>query len=333
MQTRYGKRLDSYRLKIDLDKSKSVSAAREASLAITPGPEISRCPLCDSSANVELQTIYGFTYRQCGGCDGVYVSNPPAQSDLESLYSSEYYTNSNKILLANDNVVDFRMNQVARPKVEHVIENIVTEKRSWLDIGCGIGETLAVAAEHDFRCVGVETNAMERSYAQKKFGIDVRDEFIDRTTVGKYRGEWGVISLISVLEHLRDPPSILESIADIQDKDDALVIEVPHFPCIGAYSQMTFPDHVNRLMHPPIHLYLFSREALGTLLGRFGYEITHAWYFGQDFYEILSTISLLVDRLNDSTLLEHLGPLISEVQEVFDRHELCDSLFVIARKQ
>ena len=75
VRVRHGKKLDSYRLKVDLDKARSVRAAGEASRSIVPGATRDTCPLCGGRARELLQTIYGFDYRKCGECTGVYVSN------------------------------------------------------------------------------------------------------------------------------------------------------------------------------------------------------------------------------------------------------------------
>ena len=332
MKIRHGKKIDGFRLKRSLDKATSTAAARDASTAIAPGPVLDACPLCGGATSTPLQTIYHFDYRQCGGCGVVYVANPPTADDLESLYNSDYYTASNTALLANDEVIDYRVDEIARPKVDFVIEHMTTAKRSWLDIGSGVGEVLAVAAERDFRALGIETNDMERAYGMRRFGTDMVDEFFDDSTLEKYVDNWGIISMFGVLEHVRDPDSVVRVISAAQAADDNIVLEVPHFPSISAYSQMSFPEHVNRSMHPPIHLFLFSLDSMRALLARHGYEVTAAWMFGLDFYEVFSTLALFVEGLDDSILHDKLAPLIGDFQEVIDRHELCDEFIVVGRK-
>ena len=106
---------------------------------------------------------------------------------MERVYGSEYYDNACKVLLANDNVIDYRVANIAHPKVEHVLAHMTTDKKSWLDIGCGVGEILSVASGEGFRCLGVETNKLERAYATERFGIDIRDAYFDPTSIEDYR--------------------------------------------------------------------------------------------------------------------------------------------------
>jgi hypothetical protein len=128
------------------------------------------------------------------------------------------------------------------------------------------------------------------------------------------------------------PNSILSDVSRIQAPGDNLVIEVPHFPSISALSQVTFPEHVNRMMHPPLHLFLFPIKALQRMLAAHGYKINAAWFFGQDFYEMLSTLGLFAKNLEGSALHESLSSLMSDFQKVIDDHGLSDEVLVVAEK-
>jgi 2-polyprenyl-3-methyl-5-hydroxy-6-metoxy-1,4-benzoquinol methylase len=332
MEIKRGKKLDSYALKRDLDKSESISKARAASLAIVPGDLNAKCGVCGSK-NAKFQAeIYGFQYYQCEGCDSAYVANAPSFEEIKKLYSSDYYSDANKVLLANDNIIDYRLQNIAVPKIEYVIENLTTDRKRWLDIGCGVGENIKVVQDKGWEVVGVETNESEREYGIGRFGVNIVDDFITEENVADYKG-YGVISMFSILEHTMNPNLILKSIGSIQETCDNLIIEVPHFPSISVFSQMTFPDEVNRMLHPPLHLYLFSLKALEMMLSEQGYEITNVWYFGQDFYEMFSTFSLHSSKLNNSILHEKLSAMLDDFQEVIDKHELSDEIIVIGRKR
>lgn len=173
---------------------------------------------------------------------------------------------------------------------------------------------------------------MEGQYAQKRFGLEVLNEYVTPNNLDRFKDRFGVVSLFSVLEHVLDPNSILRDIAQIQSEGDSLVVEVPHFPSISSLSQMTFPVQVNRMMHPPLHLFLFSTRSLEQLLGRHGYQIQALWYFGQDIYEVLSTLGLFAKELSGSVLHQGLAPLMNELQAVVDQHDLSDEMLVVAKK-
>ncbi|NNU67017.1 class I SAM-dependent methyltransferase [Rhizobium sp. WYCCWR 11152] len=251
---------------------------------------------------------------------------------MSEAYRSNYYTEADKVLYANDSIIDYRVDQVLTPKVEFAIEHSRSSKKTWLDIGCGVGEALSVAKSYGYDTLGLEPNVMEAEYAAKRFGVEVRQDYISKDTVSKYRGQYGVISMFSVLEHVPDPNHILSDVSAIQGEGDTLVIEVPHFPSISTMSQMPFPDFVNRMMHPPLHLFLFSLRSLEGMLKRHGYKINAAWLFGQDFYEMISTLGLFAPAMNQSKLLSALSPKMSELQAVIDNHNLSDEVLVVAER-
>ncbi len=332
MIERYGKEIDVLTLKKDLDKLASIENAGNTSLAITPGPVIDTCPVCKSPEREYLQTIYRFDYHECAVCGAAYTSNPPGESGLKKIYNSDSYNQAVKRLVANESLTDYRIEHIAKPKVEYILRNISTHKDTWLDIGCGVGEILSVLSAKGIECVGLETSRMIREYGMKRLGVKILDEYIDETTVQRHLHNWGVISLFNILEHIKDPASLISAIAQTQEVNDNLVIEVPHFPSISALCQMAFPRHVDRNMHPPHHLFLFSVKSLEILLHRHGYELTHAWYFGQDFYEFFSTLSIFAKELKNSKLGEAMAGMLNGFQENIDKNRMCDAVLVIARK-
>jgi 2-polyprenyl-3-methyl-5-hydroxy-6-metoxy-1,4-benzoquinol methylase len=332
MEILRSKPINSERLKRDLVKSSSVLSAAEFSRGIKKGDMLACCPICSGSESKNIVDVYGFLYRECISCGSAFVSNPPNENDLMSAYRSDYYTSANKVLLANDSIIDYRVKQIAEPKVRFVADRLTTTKRTWLDIGCGVGEILSAAKTLGFETLGLEANPMEVEYAKKRFGIEIREEYVSASTLHRYVGRYGVVSLFSVLEHVLSPNTILSDVAKIQEKGDNLVIEVPHYPSLSVLSQITFPEHINRMMHPPLHLFLFPVKALELMLKKQGYEIRAAWFFGQDIYEMFSTLGLFVKDLNGSALHQGLAPLMNDLQGVVDNHDLSDEILLIAEK-
>jgi SAM-dependent methyltransferase len=330
---RRGKLIDSGELKRNLNKRASVAAARQASLCTRPGPPLSHCPICAGSRHHPLVEIYGYTYHECGNCGVVFVCNMPTESELTRLYASECYSQSAAALLTNDQVLNYRIAHVARPKVDYVLERIRPRRRAWLDIGCGTGEVLSVLKEYGWLVKGLECNAHERTCARRRFGLDVDDAFLTRDNAVACAGDFEVISLFGVLEHLTDPHAIVQMLGAAQCAGGYLVIEVPHYPSVSAYSQLAFPDMVNRIMHPPLHLYLFALKSLTHLLGAHGYEITDAWLYGQDMYEVWSTLGLVVDALDGSRLADAMAAMLAAFQQSVDQAGLSDEVLVIATRR
>jgi 2-polyprenyl-3-methyl-5-hydroxy-6-metoxy-1,4-benzoquinol methylase len=332
MKIRRGKQIDSERLKQNLDKEVSIKDAAAFSSAISKGDILERCPICRSADAKDIVEIYGFLYRECLGCGTAFVANPPAEDQLQVAYRSDYYTHLTEQIYANSQITKYRVKQIAEPKVAFVKENITTNKNTWLDVGSGVGEILYAAQNQGFDVLGLEANPMESEYARKTFGIEVRNEYVSESTLGDYAGRYGVVSLFSVLEHVLSPNAILKDVARIQVKGDNLVLEVPHYPSISVASQISFPEQVNRMMFPPLHLFLFPLSALQSMLRTYGYEVKAAWFFGQDFYEMFSTLGLFNKDLDGSALYHARAPLLNDFQKVIDEHDLSDEMLIVMEK-
>lgn len=328
---RRGKPLDSNRLKRGLNKAASIQAAAAFSQAIQPGPRIEQCPVCLDIRQRQLATIYGFSYVECGGCGSAYVVNPPTDADISAAYRSNYYTAANKALLANPATIGYRLSQVATPKVAFVVEQSGRNIGRWLDIGCGVGEVLAAARTRGFETLGIETNVMEAAFGREHFGLDIVEKYISPENIHEFKGRFEVISLFSVLEHVRNPSALLSTVGSLQRPSGTLVIETPHFPSLSAFSQMAAPNLVNRMMHPPLHLFLFSIEGVESMLASAGYTIKARWMFGQDVYELVTTLAEQLP-IAGSRLNETLVSLTNGFQEVVDRHDLSDEMLIVAEK-
>lgn len=332
MKITYGKKINSTKLKSSVDKTQSIQAAKTASSSITPGDRIDTCPVCFSKVADSIVSVYRFEYVKCRDCETAYVVNPPQQKDLELIYSSEYYTAANQKLYANKEILSYRLENISGPKVDYVLDNISPRPKSWLDIGCGTGEILKSAKDRGLRVAGVETNEMQRDFARDQFEIEILGEYVTPQNIGKLGAAFDVVSLFSVLEHVLDPDALLASISALQSSESTLVVEVPHYPSISSLTQSAFPELVNRMMHPPLHLFLFSLKGIKRLLERHGYEITHCWFFGQDMYEFITTLFLVAPELNGSDLAKAWMPLLGEFQQVIDDCGLSDEMLLIAKK-
>ena len=335
IKIKISKKISSVILKSSLDKSKHVKEAKNFSENIPKGVELLNCPLCQCNNKKLVQTIYGFNYEECLGCGVLYVSNPPNNLELKKAYESEYYTKSNKLLLANDAIIDYRVNEIFKPKIDFVIGELGEKfkHKTWLDIGCGVGEALYAAKKRGFEVRGIEPNEMEAEYAEKKFGVKVYREFLSVKNRELIAGKCNVISLFSVLEHIIDPPALLHETSAVQEKGDLLVIEVPKWPSLSCLSQIAFPNQINRMLHPPFHLFMFPILTLKNLIENNGYKVKSAWVFGQDIYELFSTLSLNAPELDGPDLKNALLSLTQEFQKVVDKNLLGDEMLMIAEKQ
>ncbi|MBI5045193.1 MAG: class I SAM-dependent methyltransferase [Candidatus Levybacteria bacterium] len=330
---RFSKTLDLRKLNRDVQWRKNAALRRESDARrFARQTEIVGCPVCSATTHDMLSNIHGFSYVTCRECTHVYVTNPPLEQALEDFYrnqTSEVNMRPSEDLLQRDLYLT-RVEDIATPKVQYITESL-GKKSKWVDIGCGIGEILLIAQRMGWQATGIEIDPQEIAIA-RGFGLTIVEAIIDSANCNELLSDADVISLFSVLEHVRHPRKLLEVIAKAAKPDAALVLELPHHPSISAFSNMAFPGMIARHMLPPNHLMLFTDRSLVALLTSVGFEPSCIWYFGQDFYELIGTI-LANTQIGDAAMVHQVMDSIPSVQEALDRAKLCDEFLIIAKRK
>ena len=330
MEKKCGKDIDSNQLKQSLDKKES--CLQNELLCKNLSKNHHDCFICGSTKYKFIAKIYGYNYVQCLDCSLIYINNPPTKTEIEGVYSSPSYDNMTNQLYANPLIYPYRLENIAKPKVKF-IESIVKRRGKWFDIGCGTGEILYVARELGWEVKGVETNAKAVKFSKEKYELDVEESLITKSNASKYLSDSTVVSLFGVLEHLFEPANLISLISNASQTGSYLVIEVPHYPSISCFSQIVFPQSVNRIMSPPLHLMIFTLESLERLLNDNGYKIMNVWYFGQDIYELITTLRLENPQIKGSKLETKLFDYINKFQRIVDESYHSDEILVVAIKE
>lgn len=134
-----------------------------------------------------------------------------------------------------------------------------------LDIGCGDGNFLKIANELGYAAEGLEFDAQAVAAARRS-GLNVHHGGLPQT--GLATGEWDVITLSQVIEHVHDPLASLREMARLLRSDGTLWLATPN---VDAPGHTRFGPHW-RGLEPPRHLALFSSHALRRCLEQAGFE-------------------------------------------------------------
>lgn len=142
------------------------------------------------------------------------------------------------------------------------IQGLVRGKR-WLDVGTGPAGILDVLGGVASRCAAVEPNAVLRSSATAR-GHDVHASVEDLTD-----GDYDLVTLFHVLEHLLDPVGTLSNIRQRLAPGGRVWLEVPH---ARDALMMTFTcEAFTRFTLWSEHLVLHTRESIEGVLRAAGY--------------------------------------------------------------
>ncbi len=220
------------------------------------------CPLCSADRPRLLFVKEGFPHNRCGECGMIYVAPVLKEERLHSHYLGEdSYT---KVLM---NAVQMEMDRRKFNYGLELIESFVPKKGRLLDVGCGPGVFLEVARERGWRVEGLEFNAwcVERV---RGLGIPVFDSPLEQAELSP--GAYQCVTLWTVLEHIVEPRTFLQSIRRFLAPDGVLLVLVPNVDSLAVRilheKAVTFAgdSHVNH----------FSPATLGRLLESSGFAVT-----------------------------------------------------------
>jgi 2-polyprenyl-3-methyl-5-hydroxy-6-metoxy-1,4-benzoquinol methylase len=133
-----------------------------------------------------------------------------------------------------------------------------------LDVGCGNGEFLEVAAECGWKAVGVDPDPKAVAKA-KELGLEVYQGGVE-VFQGK-QALFDFISLSHVIEHVHSPPELLKACFDLLRPGGLLWIETPNINSFGH----KFYTTSWRGIETPRHLVLLNYRSLQTVLYSCGF--------------------------------------------------------------
>jgi hypothetical protein len=152
-------------------------------------------------------------------------------------------------------------------------------------VGCGSGDFLACMREAGFAVGGIEPSETGGAYARDTLGIDIFSGMVEDYLATPNRGKFNVVTLLNVLEHLRDPRGMLLQLKGLMEQNALLAVVVPdarfHDYVGKVRSRLGKPDpywleqpeSVLSGFKLPDHLSSFQPQTISLLLRRCGFEI------------------------------------------------------------
>jgi 2-polyprenyl-3-methyl-5-hydroxy-6-metoxy-1,4-benzoquinol methylase len=190
----------------------------------------------------------------------------PSTVKLPEYYQSEDYishTDSRRNLLEK---VYHIVKSIALKRKLKLINKVSAGGKNLLDVGCGTGDFLQVAQDHNWTVSGIEPNDHARQIANQKSNNKVFDVEHFKKFEKK---SFDVITLWHVLEHL---PSLDEQITILNSllkPNGVLIIAVPNYNSYDAKHYKEFWAAYDA----PRHLWHFSQTSISKLVSKAGLEV------------------------------------------------------------
>ncbi len=239
--------------------------------------DVDTCPLCGFADSSEL--FEDVCIKKCANCGLCYSGRIPVR--VPDLYANEDYSRDAKELYYSN--VDYRKRRFAEERVELISSQFTKETKSLslIDIGCGTGWFLDIAAERFGYVSGQEICTHLAEWTAERLGIEVfTDDLSDMNPEKKF----DIVTMFDLIEHLEDPLKAVLNCKNFLEKNGVLVIYTPNYDSIGF--EVMGKDC--NLIIPFEHLVCFNESSIKFLAEKAGMHLQCLKTAGMDVADIAS---------------------------------------------
>lgn len=205
------------------------------------------CPLCEETARnpTPYRDERGYAVVRCPACHLYYLSPRLSEEAMLERYRDESYFEGGESGYDAYRLQERSLRQTFARLLRALEKRGLTGGRL-LDVGCGFGFLLAAAADHFERCVGTDMSGG---------AVEVARGFADAVYVGGVDAvppaeRFDIVCALHVLEHVYDPRTFLEELAERLEPGGSLVIAVPDMGSFWRrlwgrrWPSFKYPEHV-----------------------------------------------------------------------------------------
>lgn len=223
----------------------------EANAGAPPG-----CPLCDTPAAAravrDTPEFQGSTYWQCRACGSIFLWPLPAEEENAAFESAE---SAQALDFADEkrvNLLQRRLDLAGKPSAGARL----------LDVGCGTGALLELAARDGWAVTGIEMSPPLAALAREKLpGAQIFEADLLSPHLPDFPPFQAVLAL-DILEHVLDPRAALARLHSWTAPGGRLVL---HTPNAASLRSRLHQGRWNMLI-PEYHFHLFTARALTQML-------------------------------------------------------------------
>lgn len=237
----------------------------------------------------------GLTVCQCSGCGLVQLSGEPVP----------YYKEVVRAAAFSGDMKDFRVKQFA-----DIMQKYSLKDKKVIEIGCGRGEYLAIIKQCGMDAHGLEYSEASVLECTKK-NLKASKGFIESGNRVLKDAPFDAFFILSFLEHLPDPNSLLRGIWNNLADGGVGLVEVPNFNMI--IKNKLFAEFIGD------HLAYFTKETLAETLKLNGFDVIECREIWYDY--IISAVVKKRRKLDISDFNDHQARLKKDVEGYISRFE------------
>jgi 2-polyprenyl-3-methyl-5-hydroxy-6-metoxy-1,4-benzoquinol methylase len=299
------------------------------------------CPACRAEqSDFQFLSFDQYPYHACRTCGTWFVPQAIDDGILGAFFSEvpEARRISDGMMSGRD-VVTRDSDRERIGQYFHMMRPLIADRVRpvrYLDIGCGVGHSVELAAELGWEALGEELSEVAVATARAKGRNVVLPGARDRS------GQYDVVSLFETLEHITDPDPVLAEAARALAPAGIVIITVPNRASfeISILRERCF--HVFGGFENVGHINLFDTRGIGTLLERHGLSLMFTdGQFSSDLAQVFSYLASSGQSALDVmakghmdfaiaepayTVLNNLGPALSCLERTLKRSPILIAL-------
>lgn len=306
------------------------------------GPRRHKCKNCSNTLEKPLFNKQNIDYYLCSNCGHLNGGHDENFEFIETVYLDEETGYDDYYRVSRQQYLD-RVKKIYKPKADFLVDclrelGIDYENLRYCDFGAGSGYFVYTLV-HDFglnNVVGYEASDKQVDFANEMLGSEIIkcNEMEEMGDILK-NSDADIISMIGVLEHLQNPNSALQEIADNPNIQYVYLL-VPLFS-FAVFVEYFNQNHYNRHLSGG-HTHLYTPESISYFCNKYGFETAGEWYFGSELLDLYRSIYLKMEDMDTSDqfrkiLLDKFLSIMDDLQSVLDCSEFCSDLHILLRKK
>jgi SAM-dependent methyltransferase len=307
------------------ENGKHLREACELNQFYTEQEPRSKCKNCEEDMGGVAFKSFGVPYGVCDNCGHLNGAFEDSEEFTKYLYEEEKGKNYKDSYTEN---YDKRVSDIYLPKVDF-LKDVVGECKV-NDVGCGAGHFLKACEYREIEGEGIDPNMSLVNIGRSQLRFN-RIYLADPEEFERFiEGSKSVVSMIGVLEHLREPNRAIEAFN--RSQAEYLYISVPLLSP-SVFIEHSFPSVFPRHLRGA-HTHLYTKQSLEYMADRHNLEIEGQWWFGSDMMDLYRSMRVRDGSLRYQELLkEYIEPYIDELQAVLDKNKVCSEVHLIYKKK
>lgn len=240
-----------------------------------------QCPLCSGKDWKLIYPLGVLRVHKCRACSMMFLNPYLTPGGMAKIFSSPELLTRVSAFFADyceDKTWITPRTRAAYEKALAECSKTIPIGGKIMDVGCGQGAFLKVAAEHGWRAFGIEPNCGKAAELEKEHGIRIFQK--DFFSADIPQSEYDAVSTWDFIEHLPDPAALVRRCGLMLKPGGLLITATPnHFSFLDFSAALAYYFSFGKFTYPLRKLYTvdhtlyFTGATLRALLKKEGFEI------------------------------------------------------------